>query len=177
MLLLDEEQALSFEGLPFGHLGVLRLHLELVDRLVERRGVLAKPRVSSNVLDRAAVGWVGDEHLEEELSRLGGDPVGEGEGGVDDVLVEEVDIVAFRVGRIVVVGEVAGEHGVEDDAATPHVDRRSDVLALLDDELGRCVAGRAARRRHQVAPSVVEAVGESEVGHDDLAAKSSSGTR
>jgi hypothetical protein len=36
----------------------------------------------------------------------------ESEGGRDDVFVQQVDIIALRIGGVVVKRKIAGEHGV-----------------------------------------------------------------
>ena len=61
-------------------------------------------------------GGIGDEHDGQEIPGFIGDVVGEGKGSVDDVLVEQVDVVAVRVGRVVIEGEVASEHSVQDNS-------------------------------------------------------------
>lgn len=40
------------------------------------------------------------------------DIFGEGERCRNDIFVQQVDVVAFRVGWIVIEGEIAGEHGI-----------------------------------------------------------------
>ena len=103
---------------------------ELADGLVKHVAVGSEPAMVLDPLEAGAVDGVGLEHEGEELASVGGDVLGEGERGVDDVLVEEVNVVAVRVGGVVVKGKVAGEHGIEDDAAGPDVDGGADVGAL-----------------------------------------------
>jgi hypothetical protein len=89
--------------------------------------------VTHNAIKVGAAGRVGDKHHTEKISSLGGNVFWEGEGSANDVLVEKVDVVAIRIGRIVVKGEVAGEHGIENDATAPDVDGAADIEAFADD--------------------------------------------
>jgi hypothetical protein len=59
--------------------------------------------VTSDVFDRASKSWVGNEHEVKEVTRFFRDPVGEDEGSIENVLVEEVDVVSFGIRRIIVV--------------------------------------------------------------------------
>ena len=65
---------------------------------------------------------IGNKHEREEIPGLGGDIVGERRGSDDNILVEQVDIVL-----VVIKGEIAGEHSVQDNAATPNIHGRSNV--------------------------------------------------
>jgi len=103
---------------------------EVVDRLVKEVGVRTKPRVLHDEAEVGAALGIWLEHDGQQVTGFGGDVVGEGQRGVDDVLVEQVDVVAVRVGGVVIKGEIAGEHGVEDDAAGPYIDGRADVGAF-----------------------------------------------
>jgi hypothetical protein len=48
----------------------------------------------------------------QEITGVRGDVFGEGERSGDDVLIQKVDVVAIGVGRVVVEGQIAGEHGI-----------------------------------------------------------------
>lgn len=88
--------------------------------------------------------------------------------GVDDVSIELVDVVAIRVGRIVVERKVAAQHRVEDDTTAPDVDGAPDVHALTHDQLGRGVARAATTGAHEIVLLLFELVGESKVSDDDV---------
>jgi hypothetical protein len=57
---------------------------------------------------------VRDQDAAQEISSVRGDIFGEDKRGADDVLVEEVNVVAFGVGWIIVKGKVTCEHRVLD---------------------------------------------------------------
>lgn len=124
--------------------------------------------MSHDLSKSCSFGGFRDEHPKEKVSSRVGDVGGELEGGVEDVLVEEVDVVSVWVGWIVVEGEVARKHGVENHTATPDVDGRSDVGSIGDDQLGSSVARRSTRGSHEVVLRRLEGVGESEIGDDDV---------
>lgn len=170
--LLNEKEPLRLESLSLSHFRVLRHLFELVDRLLECGRVVPQKGMLRHLLERAPQLGVRNEHHQQEVTRGGRDPLGERERRVDDVFVEEVDIVAFGVGGIVVVREVASQHRVEDDSTTPNVHGRSYVLALLDDELGSGVAWRSTRRGHEIVSRVFESIRESKIGNDNLHRKS-----
>jgi hypothetical protein len=75
-------------------------------------GISCKPRMIHYVFKVGTAGGIRDEHQTEYISCLGRYVVWEGEWGVDDVFVQQVDVVAVWVGGVIVEGEVAGEHGV-----------------------------------------------------------------
>ena len=52
---------------------------------------------------------------------------GKVESGTHDVFVEEADVVTVWVGWIVVVRQIPGQHGVEDDTTGPDIDGGPDV--------------------------------------------------
>jgi len=68
--------------------------------------------VASNFEEIGAFPGIRNKDSAEEVAGVWGNIVGECERSVDDVLVEEVDVVAFGICRIVVEGEIAGQHGV-----------------------------------------------------------------
>ena len=57
-------------------------------------------------LNAGPVFRVGDEHKRQEIPRFGGDVVGERQWCVDDILVQQVNVVSVRVGRVVIEGKV-----------------------------------------------------------------------
>ena len=122
-----------------------------------------------DLVEGRALRGVRHEHAQEQGARLGGDIVGEGKRGGHNVLVQHIDIVAVRVRGVVVERQVAGEHGIQDHAARPHVDGRADVHAVLHDELRRRVARTAAARRHQVVAAGAEIVRKAKIGDDHIA--------
>lgn len=168
-LFLSQAQLLLLQRLPLVVLGFLRRHLEVLNRAVEQVRVASEPGVTRDVFKGAPLRRIGHEHLEQEVPRLSRNPFRERERGVDDVLVQQVDVVAVGVRRIVVKGQVSGQHGVQDDAARPDVDGAADVPSILDDELRGGVARAAAARSHQIARLVFEPVRETKVGDDDVA--------
>ena len=91
----------------FLHLLLLRHILVLLDAPPKETGVRAEPFVRHDRLQVGTELWVGYEHLAQEVASLGGDVVWEGELRAEDILVEEVDVVSFRIRRIVVEWQVA----------------------------------------------------------------------
>ena len=55
------------------------------------------------VREFAAKIGIRNEHHEKEIPRFFGDPIGKDELRVDDVLVEQIDVVAFRIRGIIIV--------------------------------------------------------------------------
>ena len=86
--------------------------LQLVDALRELVRIWCEPLVTHDCREVRATSWVGDQHDGEEIASLLRDIVREGERGIDDVLVQQVDVVAIRVSRVIVEGEVARQHCV-----------------------------------------------------------------
>jgi hypothetical protein len=101
-------------------------------------------------IEASAASGIGYEHHAEDVSRFGRDVLWEGKRGVDDVFVEQINVIAVRVGGVVIEGEVASEHGVQDDAAAPDVDCTADVEAFADDELWGGVARAATTGLHEI---------------------------
>lgn len=60
---------------------------------------------------------VWDEHHAEEVSGFRGDVIGEGEGSIHDVLIQQVDIIAIGIGRVIVERKVPCKHGIQYDTA------------------------------------------------------------
>jgi len=146
----------------------LGLSFEISDGHLEHRDVSPQPRMTHDVPESASLGRIGDEHPEEQVSRLGRDPIREGELSRSDVPIEEVDIVSIRIGGIVVVGKVAREHGVQDHSTGPDVDRASDIRTIVENELRSSVTGRTTGSGHEVVVGIVEPVRKPEIGDNDL---------
>jgi len=131
--------------------------------------ILCQPWMTHNGVQIGSPSGIGDEHEAQEVASFSGDVVGEGEGRVDDILVEEIDIVTIGVGRVVVEGEISCQHSVEDDTATPDINCASDVETLADNKLRCSITGASAGRLHEVVSTVLESVGEPEIGDDHVA--------
>jgi len=131
-------------------------------------GISSEPRVVHYFLEAGAASGVRDEHHAKYVSRLRRDVVWEGKRGVDDVLIEEIDVVTVRVGRIVVKGEIASEHGVEDNPTAPDVNGTADIEAFANHELWGGVAGASAASLHEIVRAVLETVGEAKVSDYDV---------
>ena len=130
---------------------------------VKECGTGAKPTVVHDSLDTSSVFGVGDEHEREEIPGLGGYIVRERQWGVDDIFVQQVNVVSVGVGRVIIEGEVAGKHGVEDDAATPNVHGGSDIHAVGDDKFRGGITRRPTTCLHELIGLVFEPIGETEV--------------
>lgn len=131
-------------------------------------GILAQPTVPGNLEEIGTFPGVGDKDSAEEVARMGGNVFGECERSVDDVLVQEVDVVALGVRRIIIEGKIACQHRVlsscqlqsclyhqsscthQDNTATPHVNLSTGVKRVTNNELGCSVARTAATRLHQI---------------------------
>ena len=69
--------------------------------------ILAEPAVSGNLEEVGSFSWVRDQDPTKQISSMRCDIVGEGQGSCRDVFVQQVDIVAFGVGRIIVEGKIS----------------------------------------------------------------------
>jgi hypothetical protein len=96
--------------------------LELIDGELEELAIGSEPAVSHHTSKIDTLRWVRNQHLGQQVSRLCSDVLGERQGRCQDVLVEQVDVVTFGIGRVVVEWEVAGKHGIEDDTTRPDID-------------------------------------------------------
>ena len=103
--------------------------------------------------------WVDVEDVPEHVLGVGGEHLGLLVLAAHDLLVEFVGVLVLK-------GEVAAEHGVEDDAAGPDVDAGA-LVAPARDHLGRSVARGPAGRFEPFARLVL--VGQSEVHDLDVA--------
>lgn len=135
----------------------------------KERAMRMKPWVRHHLGKGCSVNGVRNEHDGKQMSSFGRDVGRELERGVEDIAVKLVDVVAVRVCWVVVKGEVAREHGIEDDTTTPDVDGRTDVHALAHDELGGGIARTAATCAHEIVLFLLKFVGEPKVGDDDVA--------
>src|SRR5258706_12378766 len=106
----------------FLRLLLLRHILVLLDVPAKETGVRAEPFVRNDSLQVGAELRVGYEHLAEEIASLAGDVVWEGELRAEDALVEEVDVVSFRIRRLLVEWQVARKHPAPNNATGPHAD-------------------------------------------------------
>ena len=114
-------------------------------------------------LDISSVFGIGDEHERQEIPGLRRDVVGERQRGVDNILVQQVDVVSVGVGRVIVEGEVTGQHSVEDNTATPNIHGRSNVPAVGNDEFGSGVTRGPTTRLHEFIRLVFKPVCEPKV--------------
>ena len=125
-------------------------HLRPVGRLEEGRA----RDVAVATLERAeSLARVGDKQLGDELTRALAD-----ERRVAHLVAEDLLINVHRV--VGAKGRLADEHLKDQDAECPPVD--GEVVALVGDDLGREVLGRAAERPRTVGDDL----GETKV--DDL---------
>lgn len=163
MLLVSEALLLMlFHGCP----------LEVSDRLAKGRwdaigarssSVRCQPWVAHDGVKVSTTGWIWDQHQSQQIPGLGGDEVGEGQGRVDNVSVQEVDVVSVGIGWVIVEWEISSQHGIEDNTATPDVDSGANVHAFANHKLWRGVAGAATGGLHQIVSLVLEAVGKSKI--------------
>jgi hypothetical protein len=73
--------------------------------------------VASDLKEIGTFSGVRNQNPSQEITGVRSDVFGEGQRRGDDVLVKEVDIVAVRVGWIVVERQIAREHGVLNKAS------------------------------------------------------------
>ena len=130
---------------------------------VEERRAGAEPTVVHDSLDISSIFGIRDEHKRQEIPGLGGNVIGEGQWGVDNIFVQQVNVVSVGVGRVVVEGEVTGQHSVEDDTATPNVHGGSDVHAVGNDKFGSSITRGPTTCLHEFIGLVFESIGETEV--------------
>ena len=99
---------------------------------------------------------------------------GESERCRNDVLVQEIDVVALWVCWIIVEGQVASQHGVlsmvrlwkqgpvqktyQDNTTTPDIDFAASVERVADDKLWGCVTGASTAGLHEIAAASVRLV-------------------
>jgi hypothetical protein len=74
--------------------------------------VVCQPAVTRDLEQIRTLSWVGHQYALEQISCVGCDVFGEGEWSGNNVLVEKVDVIALRVGWVVVEGQVTCQHGV-----------------------------------------------------------------
>lgn len=78
--------------------------------------ILTQPAVASDFEEVGTFARIGNQDSSQEVTGVRGDIFGESEGRSDDVLVKEVDIVAVRVGWVIIERQIACEHGVLNEA-------------------------------------------------------------
>lgn len=118
------------------------------------------PRMRQDLVDGVALGLVVGQDVRNQVFCLLGKGLVESVGAGEDLLVEGRGFGVFE-------GQVAAEHGEEDDPAGPDVDPEAIVLLALD-HFGGGVAGGAAGGLEEF-PLLV-GVGESEVYYFDVLA-------
>lgn len=103
-----------------------------------------------DVTDGATSCGVRDKHPSQEIPSIGTNGWGEDKGRGEDVLVELIDVITIRICRVIIIGEVTSEHGVEDDTTGPDIDSGTHVLSIRDDEFRGSVARRTTGGVHEV---------------------------
>lgn len=68
--------------------------------------------MSHDPLHIASLCWVGDKHHSEEISCIMRDIVRKYKGGRQDIVVQLVDVVAVRVGWVIVERKIARQHRI-----------------------------------------------------------------
>jgi hypothetical protein len=68
--------------------------------------------MSSNLEQVRAFPRVGYKNSAEKVSRMWRHIFGEGKWSVDNILVQKIDVIAFRVGWVVVEWQIASEHSI-----------------------------------------------------------------
>lgn len=89
-----------------------RLALDSAANEANHMRVLAQPTVSCNLKQICSPSWIGDEDSPQKIASMWCYIFGEGQRCADNVLVEEIDVIAFWIGRIVVKGKVASKHSI-----------------------------------------------------------------
>lgn len=74
--------------------------------------VVVEPAVTSNLEQVGTFTWVGNQYPSQDIPSVWGDVFGKGERSRDYVLVEQVDIIAFGISRVVIKWQVSGQHCV-----------------------------------------------------------------
>lgn len=74
--------------------------------------VVVEPAVTSNLEQVGTFTWVGNQYPSQDIPSVRGDVFGKGERSRDYVLVEQVDIIAFGISRVVVKWQVSSQHCV-----------------------------------------------------------------
>ena len=138
-------------------LSILAVEVELVDDLVEQLVLnrhlllareqalvpvpvldLERPGVVSDVVHVVPLLWIGVEYPANHVLALRAEELGQGVVGTHDLLVQ---IARLRILK----GQVAANHGIEDDARRPNVGSEA-VVPLASDHFGRSIARRATSR-------------------------------
>lgn len=74
--------------------------------------VFAQPTVSCYFEQVCALSWIWDKDSSKEVSSMRCDIFGEGKRGRDNVFIQKVDVVSFRIGWIVVERQISCEHSI-----------------------------------------------------------------
>ena len=74
--------------------------------------VLAQPTMPGHLEQIGSLPWIGHEDSTQEVAGVRGHVFGKGEWSRDDVFIEEVDVVALRVGGIIVERQISSEHSI-----------------------------------------------------------------
>jgi hypothetical protein len=75
-------------------------------------GILAQPAVSSHLEQIRSLSWIGHQDAPKKISGMRRDIFWESQRCADNVFVQQVDVVAFWVGWIVVEWQVSCQHGI-----------------------------------------------------------------
>ena len=124
--------------------------------------IVTEPAVSGDFEEVRTPHGIGDQDAFQQVSSMRRDVDREDERCVADVLVEKVDVVALGVVRIVIEGEVAGQHSVEDDTTAPDVHLAAAVQAITNDKFRSGVARTSARSSHHVSMFVAILIGSTQ---------------
>lgn len=74
--------------------------------------VFGQPAMSRDFEKIRSLSGIGHQNASEQIAGMGGDIFREGERGRNNVFVQQVDVITVWVRRVIVKGQVTGEHGV-----------------------------------------------------------------
>jgi len=75
-------------------------------------GIFGEPAVTGDLEEICSFPWIWDQNTTKKVASMRSDIFGECERSRDNVLVEQVDVVSFRVGRIIIERKITSQHGV-----------------------------------------------------------------
>jgi hypothetical protein len=75
-------------------------------------GVFTQPAMPGDLEQVSPFSWVRHKDSSQKIAGMRCDIFGEGQRSRNNVFVEKVDVVAFRIGWIVVEGEIACQHRI-----------------------------------------------------------------
>ena len=75
-------------------------------------GIVAQPTVPSDLEEVRSLPWIRDQYTPQKVARVRCNIFWEGQWSRDNVFIQKIDIVALRIGRIIVKGKVTGKHGI-----------------------------------------------------------------